>query len=1137
MSQDAEVSQGGYPVEIELSSSLQNLHEDLNNAPSYNANGHRSKVSRATTANKKINDWEFTIPSRSISLAYPGHKSNNNAPIVEDPKAAPFLGWEFASKFTSWKVRSQNILAITYTQSLHALPIHTNKNVAADYVQRVFKRSKCVNAYFKKPKVYVETYTAEDISSVRFLEKTELNMRGFEECQGVQVLLRNKNITETRFPYRFKSVVHNKQMPHNGQSILEKSGYDQKDEEGMDDGIPSPPWHDKRASAKIRHPIIVTFVMPNLSHKDHMESGRNSVHGIDNKTLAPPLLWKVQMPPDASIALEAFTVLDGNLDVHSTMQKKMFNYQDAESRDSYSDSDCSASHPSNIYINGYQSWSFAGSVAQGDEQPKPAMPDFLSKAFNDGADIPPAPTEEEDEMWVRNDGSDTLMRGGYVQKGCSNMKNDDSNSGNFHKIAYYTSDFYTCVSCNESEDDDNDDGLNSDLATRSAKAKLDEHGGPAMVLGFLSQRKQYGLITLDSDLCRVAMHASMQGLIASDKKGISTDWAYCQILPGNCYDEEPMASYLNAVSSYNVAKPFQSFPPLTGWCSWYHYYENIDSASLTDNFKRLADLKSKIASDTVIIDDGYMTAWGDWDSLKPKGFPKASGGMKALADSIESNAMIPGIWMAPYACDKNSKLAKAHPDWIIRNNEGRIANSSNCGKFFYGLDASNPAVREYAFKCIRRAVQEWGYKVLKLDFLYAACLQGNGKYDLSMSRADTMYLALQTLRAAAGPDTFIIGCGCPIGPAIGLLDANRISADTGPTWYADFPLPWWDHGTLPSLRAMVRNSITRSSIGHRFWHNDPDCILLGKTTRLTDVEIKSAATVIAMTGGMMLLSDDLSKLSNERLRVATRIHPVTGVTGVVLDLHNTSQSGIPSLMRLWCTDEIELDMKEMSAGEIATLNAKRTSFISGRSSWTNPWDRERNCLPVAKGLGSWSVVSLSNWLDKETIVSLPMHAALPPKHVAPNDLHLGYHVFSFWSAKYAWVSVDQSMKSISKKLGPHESEIFHVKPVSLSKGQFIGSELHFTCGYEVVEFNSTSSTIDLKLRNDSKRSGFVYVYMPCYANTMTVTMSGMVARGEIVFRTPKIGHDNTFYGGHVVRVWVVINGNGSKDDGRVTVRI
>jgi len=1130
MSQDPEVLQGASPVEIELSSSLQNLQEAWNNAPTYNTAG-RTDTPKDACANisHENNQWEFTIPARSISLAYPGKASNNQAPAAENPKTDPFMGWEFASKLTSWTVQSQNILTITYTQYAHALPSYTNKNIAVDYVQRVFKRSRCTKSCLKKTKVYVEKYNAEDIVSVKFLEKADLDMRGFEECQGVQIMLRNKCRADARFPPQGRKTVHDKTVPRDGPDVLEQNGYIQNDKDGMDDGIPSPPWH-KHASTKTEHghPIIVTFVMPNLSHTNQMEAAQNGVRSNDNTIMAPPLLWKVQMPPDASIALEAFTVLDGNLDVHSAVKQSIYNDQDTESRDSYSDSDCSASYPSNIYINGYQSWSFAGSVAQGDEQPKPAMPDFLSKAFNDGADIPPTPTEEEEEIWARNDGSDTSMNGEFIQR-------DSSNSGDFHKVAYYKSDFYTCVSCNESDDDDSHD-LDDDFAATSAKSKLDEHGGPAMVLGFLSQRKQYGLITLDSDLCRVVMHASMQGLIASNEKGVSTDWAYCQILPGNYYDEEPMSSYLNAVSSYNVARPFQSFPPLTGWCSWYHYYENIDSASLTDNFKRLADLKSKIASDTVIIDDGYMTAWGDWDSLKPKGFPATSGGMKALSDSIESNAMIPGIWMAPYACDKNSKLAKEHPDWIIRNNQGRIANSSNCGKFFYGLDATNPAVREYAFKCIRRAVHKWGYKVLKLDFLYAACLRGNGKYDLSMSRAETMFLALQTLRAAAGPDTFIIGCGCPIGPAIGLLDANRISADTGPTWYADFPLPWWDHGTLPSLRAMVRNSVTRSLIGHRFWHNDPDCILLGNTTRLTDVEVKSAATVIAMTGGMMLMSDDLSKLSNERLRVATRIYPVTGVTGVVLDLHNTSKSGIPSLMRLWCTDEIELSMKEMSAAEIATANAKRTSFVPG-TPWANPWNRDRNCLPVAKGLGSWSIVSLSNWLDKEAIVSLPMHAALPPKHVTPSDVHLGYHVFSFWSAKYAWVSVDQSVKNISKKLGPHESEIFHVKPVSLSKGQFIGSELHFTCGYEVVEFNSSSTTIDLQLRNDSKRSGFIYMYIPCYGHTMTVTTSGMAARGEIVFRTPKIGHNSAFYGGQVVRVWVVINGNGSKDDGRVTVRM
>jgi len=428
---------------------------------------------------------------------------------------------------------------------------------------------------------------------------------------------------------------------------------------------------------------------------------------------------------------------------------------------------------------------------------------------------------------------------------------------------------------------------------------------------------------------------------------------------------------------------------------------------------------------------------------------------------------------------------------------------------------------------------------LKLDFLYAACLPGNGKYDITMSRAETMYLALQTLRAAAGPDTFIIGCGCPIGPAIGYIDANRVSADTGPTWYPDFPLPWWDHGTLPSLRAMVRNSITRSSVGHRFWHNDPDCILLGETTRLTDTEVISAATVIAMTGGMLLLSDDLSKLSSERLRVATRIYPVTGVTGTALDLHNTSESGIPGMMRIWCTDEISVDSQGSDAVKLASNNAKRTSFAPGKL-WLNPWDRKRSCLPVVKGLDSWSIVSISNWLDVPSVVSVPVSAFLPPNHdIHSQQLNLGYHVFSFWSSKYIWVSASHfnEKRSLSKRLGPHASEIFHVRPVSPDKPQYIGSELHFTCGYEVIRFDRTPSSVDLQLRNDSKRAGFVYLFLPKYSDNMDITMSGMIVRGEIVSRCPKQAHNNSFYGGQVVRVWVVINGNGVKDDGRVTIKV
>ena len=305
------------------------------------------------------------------------------------------------------------------------------------------------------------------------------------------------------------------------------------------------------------------------------------------------------------------------------------------------------------------------------------------------------------------------------------------------------------------------------------------------------------------------------------------------------------------------------------------------------------------------------------------------------------------------------------------------------------------------------------------------------------------------------------------------------------------------------------------------------------------MEVKSAATVIAMTGGMLLLSDDLSKLSNERLRVASRISPVTGVTGVTLDLHNTSESGIPSLLRLWCTDEIAAEFMNTSSIDMASNNAKRSSYSSEMTSWDNRSNRNRNCIPVVKGLGTWSILSLSNWLDKPSDVSVPFSASLRVGKAIDEqeELQLGYHVFSFLSSKYDWVATNQSSKNIRKKLGPHESEIFHVKPVSLNQGQYIGSELHFTCGYEVVSFHSTSAYIDLQLRNEMKRSGFVYLYLPSYSNSMKVTMSGMTVRGEIVFRTPKIGYNNSFYGGQVVRVWVVINGNKSPDDGRVTVKI
>jgi len=713
--------------------------------------------------------------------------------------------------------------------------------------------------------------------------------------------------------------------------------------------------------------------------------------------------------------------------------------------------------------------------------------------------------------------------------------------------AFYKSDMFACISSNGTTSQ-SDDG----------RILLDEEGGPALITGFLSQREQYGVVCLDKELRNFNLFACHEGQVAS-RNDISSDWAYLQILDSSCYDEEALVYYVHACGDHNDARAMEK--GLTyGWCSWYHYYENIDHDSLSKNAHVLNKSKSKIGFNLCLVDDGYMTSWGDWTSLKPGKFVN-EGGMRVLADAIRSKGMQPGVWLAPFACDKNSKLAKDHPDWIIRNDSGRYANSANCGKFFYGLDATNPEVRKHVYDTIYRAVHEWGFDVLKLDFLYASCLAGNGKYDNTMSRAEAFYLGLRTIREAAGDETFIIGCGCPLGSAIGFVDGMRVSCDTGPTWLPEFPLPHWDNGTLPSLRGMLRNTLSRSVLGHRWWHNDPDCVLLGNTTKHTDNEVISAASVVGMTGGMFLLSDDMEKVSDARLSIARKIFPLTGVTAVPLDLHSSMNCGMPSVLRLWCTEKNiaidDIDAHSFEVNVTSRVLREQASKLQTEVGWSprnnsiDPYSRERSCFFVAPGLGSWTVASLSNWKPHSTTMSVSFAALVAhsiqdfaamgaPKDSISSKFGLGeksengYHVFSFWSSEYVWIPhetlVDNS--PLVKKLESHQTEIFHIKPADPTSCQYIGSDLHFSCGFEVASFEAGAKRVLIELKNNYAKKGSVYLYLPDGKKfyNATVEVNGTASSMEVIARPTLGGND-----GVVVRIPVVITGTGEGKDGVVSI--
>jgi len=817
---------------------------------------------------------------------------------------------------------------------------------------------------------------------------------------------------------------------------------------------------------------VITFALPS----DHID---------------PPLLWKVELPGcSIALSIETVSVLDGQLFCRD-----------------YSPS-------THIYINGYQSWTFAGSVVKGNPQPTSAVPDSFSRAFNHGGSPPPA--------------SDIVI-----------STNTNFSSGDMNP--FYVSDFFTCITSDGSCDGDE---------SPFPYQQLDETGGPSLLLGWLAQKEQFGVITANAALDQLQMHCSADGQIILPESSIITDWAYAQLITPHSYDEEPMIHYLHAVGEHNNARPLQNGTLLTGWCSWYVFYEKISERILKDNFAQLASMRTHVPTNVAVVDDGYMTAWGDWSSLKPKEFP--SGSLSQVAKDIEDSGMRPGVWLAPFAADKKSKLTTDHPEWVIRNHTGSVANSSFCGKFFHGLDVTNPEVQEHVTSTIQRAVNDWGYNVLKIDFLYACCLEGNSKYDLSMSRAQSMYFGMQTIREAAGESTFLIGCGCPIASGIEFVDAMRVSADTGPCWYPE-RLPWWDNGTLPSLRAMIRNSLSRAPLGHRWWHNDPDCIMLGRHTKLTDKEVASAATVVAMTCGMLLLSDDVPKVDPGRAQIVAKIFPLTGIPAIVLDLHSTND-GLPSLMRLWCTDrfeKLELFRKTSSGNEDhnaeATHFARQASFVAQSKDTSPDVERRRSCIHVTHGLGTWTVLSISNWSDRTTVVQVPP-PAIGSKGSVSNDPIVsqsssskhGYHVFAFWSARYSWIPeyTSQEDATISRRLEPHETEIFHIKPVTPGKAQYVGSDMHFSCGKEVLQFTQSASHLEVVLYNVYRRIGRIFIYIPkTSTDNVRVTVDGKSARADCCGNTPSVSSNGShMLAGRVLFVPVSMPGGDMNGVG-YTVRI
>lgn len=295
---------------------------------------------------------------------------------------------------------------------------------------------------------------------------------------------------------------------------------------------------------------------------------------------------------------------------------------------------------------------------------------------------------------------------------------------------------------------------------------------------------------------------------------------------------------------------------MSGYTSWYNYFQDINEDIILRDLNGLDPAKEEVS--IFQIDDGYETFVGDWLDPNPSRFPH---GMKYIADKIHEKGYKAGIWLAPFSCQKVSRTTKEHPDWLIQDDFGKPYQGVLAWGGAYILDIYNDEVRAYLKEVFDTVLNDWGFDMVKLDFLYSQCiLPRNGK-----CRGEIMREAMEFLRELVG-DKLLLGCGVPMSTCLGLVDACRISCDVDLTYKGKIYNHIQVSNEILSAQHAINNSIFRRHLNGRAFMNDPDVFFLrNDNLKFTKEQKLLLAKINNLFGNVLFVSDNAGDYDSEQM--------------------------------------------------------------------------------------------------------------------------------------------------------------------------------------------------------------------------------------------------------------------------------
>lgn len=355
------------------------------------------------------------------------------------------------------------------------------------------------------------------------------------------------------------------------------------------------------------------------------------------------------------------------------------------------------------------------------------------------------------------------------------------------------------------------------------------------LFGSLNENDGFTVIRTDTDAHSIRFVKDCAGLTVNGSYG------GLSVYIGSGTEDEVFDRYFELM---DIAPP--AAEPVWGYTSWYRHYQDINEDIIAEDLRGSTEHSHK--ADIFQIDDGYQTAVGDWLSVDENKFP---GSMKAVSERIAEAGLTPGIWLAPFVCEEKSVLFREHSDWLLKDENGQPVRTGCNWSGHYALDLYDQEVRSYLRRVFDTVVNEWGFKLLKLDFLYAVCILPRPDKTRGRIMSDAMDFLREITHGAQ-----ILGCGVPLASAFGKVDYCRIGTDVSLDWDDKLYMRMM-HRERPSTKNTVLNTVFRRQLNGRAFINDPDVYMLRDDhNTMTDEQKSCLAAVNVLCGGVLFTSDN-----------------------------------------------------------------------------------------------------------------------------------------------------------------------------------------------------------------------------------------------------------------------------------------